>query len=140
LEKGHGIKVDAQDNVWLSDANGGIVLKLSPEGKLLQTIRMRGKRGDWDEAKGQRLLWQPLDVAFAPNGDIYIAQGHANESPNDAGWRPTIASARRGSSTGPQAANSQGQWYGNQIGPGKFSMAHGIACGPAQWRCLDRRP
>ena len=38
LEKGHGIKVDAQDNVWISDANGGIVLKLSPQGRLLQTI------------------------------------------------------------------------------------------------------
>jgi hypothetical protein len=27
----------------------------------------------------------PLDLAFAPNGDIYIGEGHANESPSDAG-------------------------------------------------------
>ena len=24
-------------------------------------------------------------IAFAPNGDVYIGEGHANESPNDAG-------------------------------------------------------
>jgi len=130
LEKGHGIKVDAQDNVWISDANGSILLKLSPEGKLLQTIGVRGRRGDWNEAKGQRLLWQPLDVAFAPNGDIYIAQGHANESPNDTDLAPDnrIGAARILHLD--RNGKFKGQWYGNQIGPGKFSMAHGIAVDP----------
>ena len=130
LEKGHGIKVDASDNVWISDANGGIVLKLSPQGKLLQTIGVRGKRGDWDEAKSQHLLWQPLDVAFAPNGDIYIAQGHANESPNDVESEPgnRIGSARILHLD--RSGKFLGQWYGNQIGPGKFSMAHGVAVDP----------
>jgi len=130
LEKGHGIKVDAQDNVWISDANGGIVLKLSGQGKLLRTFGVRGMRGDWDEVKGRRLLWQPLDVAFAPNGDIYIAQGHANESPND-------AEAALDNSVGAarilhldRNGKFIGQWYGNQIGPGKFSMAHGVAVDP----------
>ena len=82
-EKAHGMAIDAEDNVWICDANGATVMKLSPEGKLLATMGVRGKRGDWDEAKGQRLLWQPMDLAFAANGDIYIAEGHANESPND---------------------------------------------------------
>jgi sugar lactone lactonase YvrE len=92
---------------------------------------VRGKRGDWDEAKGQRLLWQPLDVAFAPNGDIYIAQGHANESPNDTELAPgnRIGAARILHLD--RNGKFIGQWYGNQIGPGKFSMAHGIAVDPA---------
>jgi sugar lactone lactonase YvrE len=130
LEKGHGIKVDAHDNVWISDANGGIVLKLGPDGKLLQTIGVRGKRGDWNEAAGRRLLWQPLDVAFAPGGDIYIAQGHANESPNDADLAPEnhVGAARILHLDG--NGKFKRQWYGNQIGPGKFSMAHGIAVDP----------
>jgi sugar lactone lactonase YvrE len=130
LEKGHGIKVDAHDNVWISDANGGIVLKLGPDGKLLQTIGVRGKRGDWNEAAGRRLLWQPLDVAFAPGGDIYIAQGHAKESPNDADLAPEnhVGAARILHLDG--SGKFKGQWYGNQIGPGKFSMAHGIAVDP----------
>src|SRR3954471_21601272 len=64
LEKGHGIKVDPFDNVWITDANLAIAMKFNPEGKLLTTIGVRNKRGDWDEGRGQRLLWQPLDVAF----------------------------------------------------------------------------
>ncbi len=130
LEKGHGIKVDGQDNVWISDANGAIVLKLSPQGKLLQTIGVRGKRGDWNEAKSQRLLWQPLDVAFAPNGDIYIAQGHGNESPNDAELAPDNRVGASRILHLDRSGKFLGQWYGNQIGPGKFSMAHGIAVDP----------
>jgi hypothetical protein len=39
------------------------------------TIDAQGKSGAWDEAKGTRLLWQPLAVAFAPNGDMYIGEG-----------------------------------------------------------------
>ena len=130
LEKGHTIKVDPQDNVWISDANGGIVLKLSPEGKLLMTLGVRGKRGEWDEAKGQRLLWQPLDVAFAPNGDVFIAQGHGNESPNDTGLAPgnEVGAARILHLD--RNGKFINQWYGNQIGPGKFGSAHGVGVDP----------
>ena len=73
--------VDADDNVWICDANGATVMKLSADGRLLMTIGTKGHRGDWKEAKGQRLLWQPLMLAFARNGDIYIGEGHANRSP-----------------------------------------------------------
>src|SRR5258705_1586411 len=82
-DKAHGMAVDKNDNVWITDNGQATVMKLSPEGKLLMTIGTKGQRGDWVEEKGQRLLWQPVMVAFAPGGDIYIAGGHANESPND---------------------------------------------------------
>src|SRR5262245_31958399 len=82
-QKAHGIAVDREDNVWIADADGATVMKLSPQGGLLMTMGVRGQRGDWDEAKGQRLLWQPVMIAFGQNGDIYIGEGHANESPND---------------------------------------------------------
>jgi sugar lactone lactonase YvrE len=130
MEKAHGIKIDAQDNVWICDANKAVVLKISPAGKLLLTLGVTGKRGDWDEAKGRRLLWQPLDVAFGKNGDIYIAEGHGNESPNDTGLEPgnTIGAARVIHLD--RNARFINQWYGNVIGQGKFSMAHGIAVDP----------
>ena len=32
--KAHGIKVDAQDNVWICDANGSTIKKISPDGKV----------------------------------------------------------------------------------------------------------
>ena len=84
-DKAHGMAVDAEDNVWITATNGATVMKLSPEGRLLLTIGETGRRGDWNEADGQRLLWQPVMVAFAANGDVYIGQGHGNESPNDTG-------------------------------------------------------
>jgi sugar lactone lactonase YvrE len=128
--KAHGMAIDADDNVWICDENGDTVMKLSPQGKLLMTIGVRGQRGDWDEAKGQRLLWQPLHLAFAPNGDIYIGEGHANESPNDTDKSPTnrIGAARV------LHLDKNGkyinQWFGNHAGQGHFSMVHGIAINP----------
>ncbi len=130
-EKAHGMAIDADDNVWICDANGATIMKLSPAGKLLMTLGVRGKRGDWNEAKGQRLLWQPLDLAFAPNGDIYIGEGHSNESPNDTdsgdpanniGAARVIHLDKNGKFIN--------QWYGNSIGQGKFSMVHGLAVDP----------
>jgi hypothetical protein len=55
--KAHGMAIDTQDNIWICDENGDTVMKLIPEGKLLMTLGMKGQRGDWDEAKGHRLLW-----------------------------------------------------------------------------------
>ena len=130
--KAHGMAIDSQDNVWICDADGATIMKLSPEGKLLLTLGEKGRRGDWNEAKGQRLLWQPLDLAFAPNGDIYIGEGHANESPNDADSGDpvnNIGAARVIHLD--KDGKFINQWYGNSIGQGKFSMVHGIAIDPA---------
>ena len=66
--KAHGIAVDAQDNLWITDAAGAVAKKISPDGKVLMTIGTRGHRGDWDEAKGQRLLWEPMMVGFQCQG------------------------------------------------------------------------
>ena len=40
--KAHGMAIDAEDNIWICDENGDTVMKLSPEGKLLMTIGVRG--------------------------------------------------------------------------------------------------
>jgi len=128
--KAHGMKIDAQDNIWICDANGSTVKKISPEGKLLMTLGVRGERGDWDEAKGQRLLWQPVQVDFASNGDIYIFEGHANESPNDVDFSPTnnVGAARVIHLD--KNGKFINQWYGNSIGQGKFAQTHGSAVDP----------
>jgi hypothetical protein len=129
--KAHGMKVDAQDNAWIMDEASAVIRKISPDGKVLATIGTPGHRGDWDEAKGQRLLWEPVMIDFTPNGDMFIFEGHHNESPNDA--------------DGPDPTNRIGaprvihldknlkfinQWYGNSGGPGKFTGAHGSAVDP----------
>ena len=131
LLKAHGMRIDAQDNVWICDSNTSVVEKISPDGKLLLTLGTMGHRGDWDESRGQHLLWQPVDIAFAANGDFFIAEGHANESPNDV--------------DGPDATSNSGaarvlhfdknarfinQIYGDSVGQGRFSMAHGVGVDP----------
>jgi len=131
IYKAHGIAIDAQDNVWICDADGSIVMKLSPEGKLLLTLGTRKKRGDWVEAQDQRLLWQPMDIAFGPHGDIYIAEGHADESPNDtdSGDPSNMIGAARVLHFD-KNAHFVNQWYGNAWGPGKFESVHGIGVDP----------
>ena len=82
----HGIHVDAEGNVWVTDAPGpGVaggtatsdkgqqVMKFSPDGKLLLTLGKAGVMGTDTETFNQ-----PADVAVAQNGDIFVADGHGN--------------------------------------------------------------
>jgi hypothetical protein len=130
-EKAHGMAVDAEDNVWITAAGSATVMKISPEGKLLLKLGQTGRRGDWDESKGQRLLWEPVMVAFGPTGDVFIGEGHANESPNDTDSDDpanNIGAARI------IHLDKNGkfihQWFGNEVGQGKFSSSHGLAVDP----------
>jgi len=129
--KAHGMAIDAEDNIWICDENGDTVMKISPDGRLLMTLGVPGTRGDWDEAKGQRLLWQPLHLAFASNGDIYIGMGHANESPNDTDRSPENKSGAARVLHLDKNGKFINQWFGNNAGQGHFSMVHGIAINPA---------
>ncbi len=131
LDKPHGLAVDADNNVWICDTSGATVQKISADGKLLFTLGQHGRPGDWDEAKGQRLLWQPISIAFAKDGSAYIAEGHANESPNDTG--SSDAANRSGAARIIHVAKDGkfiAQWYGNTFGPGKFFQAHDVAVDP----------
>jgi DNA-binding beta-propeller fold protein YncE len=130
-EKAHGMAVDPEDNVWITAASSATVMKISPDGKLLLTLGQKGRRGDWDEEKGQRLLWEPVMIAFAPNGDVYIGEGHANESPNDTGLDDpanNIGASRIIHVD--KNGKFKNQWFGNEVGQGKFSSAHGLAVDP----------
>jgi hypothetical protein len=129
--KAHGMAVDAQDNVWILDTGKATAKKVSPDGKLLMTIGTEGHPGDWDEAKGQRLLWEPVMIALGPKGDIYISEGHANESPNDTDSDDptnTLGAARIIHLD--KDGKFINQWYGNNVGQGKFVDAHGLAIDP----------
>jgi DNA-binding beta-propeller fold protein YncE len=91
----HGMSVDRDGNVWVADASdngtlaprgvipagpgaratkGNQVFKFSPDGKLLLTL---GKAGGAAEPS---FFFQPNDVEVAPNGDIFVAEGHDGEA------------------------------------------------------------
>ena len=69
----HGLTVDHEDNVWVTDARRHQVLKFSNDGKLLQTLGAQDVPG----LDGKHFN-KPTDVAVAPNGDIYVADGYGN--------------------------------------------------------------
>jgi DNA-binding beta-propeller fold protein YncE len=86
----HGIHVDRDGNVWVADARaagpddlkqfpgesskGSVVVKFSPEGKVLLTLGKPGVRGNPPEA-----LTDPTDVVTDPgNGDVYVAESHSD--------------------------------------------------------------
>jgi len=85
----HGIWIDQQGDVWVADTqsnmearrgepapagtvpNGDQILKFSPQGKLLMRLGTPGVYGHDDTHFNQ-----PSDVITAPNGDIFVADGH----------------------------------------------------------------
>lgn len=129
--KAHGMAVDADDNVWILDTGLATATKLSPDGKVLMRLGERGRRGDWDEPKGQRLLWEPVMIAFGKNGDLYIAEGHGNESPNDTDSNdPANQSGSARILQFDKGGKFIRQWFGNDVGEGKFANAHALGVDP----------
>jgi sugar lactone lactonase YvrE len=76
----HGMHVDPEGNVWIADAVGyapvpegwgHVVYKFSPEGELLMTLGQKGVAGE-----GEDTFNKPSDVLVAPDGSIFVADGH----------------------------------------------------------------
>ncbi|XP_050433416.1 peptidyl-alpha-hydroxyglycine alpha-amidating lyase 2-like [Adelges cooleyi] len=70
----HGITIDHQGNVWVTDVAMHQVFKFSP-GANRPSLTF-GKR--FENGKGYRTLCQPTSVAIASTGDIFIADGYCN--------------------------------------------------------------
>src|SRR3989441_2259903 len=135
----HGFTVDAQGNVWVSDANanetvlglsakdesglvrGHQVFKMSPTGKVLMTLGKKGVKGN-----GPDTFDQPTGIAVAPNGDIFVTDGHGK---NDR----VVKFSKDGKFIK--------TWGHHGAGPGEFEQPHDISIGGSQKRVYiaDRR-
>lgn len=76
----HGFAVDKDGNIWATDGQGKDgkgqqVFKFSPEGKVLLTLGKAGVAGN-----GPDTFNAPSDVVTAPNGDIFVADGHGGDT------------------------------------------------------------
>jgi DNA-binding beta-propeller fold protein YncE len=76
----HGFFADRDGNVWVTDGRGGngkgqTAMKFSPDGRVLMTLGKPGVAGD-----GQDTFNSPSDVLVAPNGDIFVADGHGEKT------------------------------------------------------------
>jgi peptidylamidoglycolate lyase len=69
----HGLTIDEEDNVWMTDVGLHQVFKFDPEGNLLLALGERGVPGE-DLAHFN----MPTDVAIAPDGTFFISDGYMN--------------------------------------------------------------
>ena len=119
----HGIHVDADGNVWVTDfagnregTRGHQVFKFSPEGDVLLTLGTAGQPGS-----GPGQFNQPNDVTTGPDGSIYVADGHSGQNAN-----PPEGSTGRIMKFSPEGEFIM-EW--GEIGPahGQFRTPHALA-------------
>jgi DNA-binding beta-propeller fold protein YncE len=69
----HGLFSASDGTVWVTDGKKQIVVQLAPDGRALRTLGKPGVAGD-----GPDEFNSPSDVLVAPNGDIFVADGHGD--------------------------------------------------------------
>jgi len=110
----HSITFDKDGNFWITDqgrnGKGDQVFKFSPEGKVLMTLGKAGVPGD-----GPDTFNQPNAVAVAPNGDLFISDGHNVGRGNARVVKFT------------KDGKFIKQWGGHGSAPGQFEMPHALA-------------
>ena len=72
IKTAHGLRVDRDENVWVTDIGTHRVFKFDPAGKLLLALGT-GKPGQDDNQ-----FDRPTDVAFGSNGEFYVSDGYGN--------------------------------------------------------------
>jgi DNA-binding beta-propeller fold protein YncE len=139
----HGFTVDDDGNLWATDVNdketvlgmsarnadgvvmGQEVLKLSADGKVLMVLGREGVAGN-----GEDTFDRPTGVAIAPNGDIFVSDGH---NPNKFGTARIVKFSKDGKFIK--------AWGHKGAAPGDFDEPHDIFLGGSQNRIYvaDRR-
>ncbi len=102
----HQLRIDGDGNVWLVDSGLHVVRKYSSKCELLLTLGTKGIPGE-----GPAHFNRPTDVAVAPSGDVFVADGYGNNRivHFDAG------------------GNFVKSWGELGVAPGQFSLPHSIA-------------
>jgi len=124
----HAIRIDADDNVWLTDEHYGQFFKFTTDGKLRQTIGVRDKRSDtgvpdddysstaWKKVThGGGPFNLPTDIIVAPDGAYFMSDGYGNARVHK--FSPNLTLIK--------------SWGEPGNAPGQFNLPHGL------W--IDRR-
>lgn len=105
----HGITIDRENNVFLTDVALHQVFKFTPDGRLLFAVG-EPRVGKWDATHFN----QPTDIAIRPDGSFYVSDGYVNSR---------VAMFDR---NGKWLA----EWGTKGAGAGQFSNPHGISFVP----------
>jgi len=101
----HSVRVDPQGNIWIVDAPGHVIYKMNPERKELMRLGTKGIAGT-----GPNNFNLPTDVAFAPDGEVYVTDGY--------GSARVVKYSREG--------KYLLQWGKRGKGPGEFGLPHNL--------------
>ena len=105
----HGIHVDPEGNIWVTDVGRHQVLKfaLNDTSKPILTIGQQNEPG-----KDKTHFCQPSDIAVLRSGDFYVSDGYCNSR--------IVKYSRDG--------KYLMEWYSNEEGqPGHFQIPHALA-------------
>jgi len=119
----HAIRFDEEGFLWLTDGHLMQFMKFTADGKLLQTIGVRGQRSDTGVPPDDlsSTAWKrvthsggpfniPTDIAFAADGTMFMTDGYGN------------ARVHKFSADGQHLMS----WGDPGKGPGHFNLPHGI--------------
>jgi DNA-binding beta-propeller fold protein YncE len=120
----HAVKVDKQDNIWVTDKGSDMVIKFNPEGRVIMVFGRKQEASD-EGTEALKHTHPPLppvdgqfrqvtDVTWDAAGNTYISDGYINSR---------VAKV-----------DKDGNWiksFGEPgSGPGQFLQPHSIATGP----------
>jgi DNA-binding beta-propeller fold protein YncE len=101
----HSVRVDPQGGTWVVDAPGHVIYKLNADWKESMHLGTTGVSGT-----GPNNFNLPTDIAFAPNGDLYVTDGYAGAR--------VVKYSREG--------KYLLQWGTRGKGPGEFGLPHNL--------------
>ena len=74
----HSIRLDSEQNVWTTDAATSQIYKFTKDGKKLMEIAVGGQPNPCRNILQTPGFCGTTDIAFAPNGHLFITDGYAN--------------------------------------------------------------
>jgi len=77
LKSSHGIRVDPDGNLWGADVKGHVLIKYSPQGRVLMVVGQR--QGTPGNNASKDAFNEPTGFAFGSDGSIYVSDGYVNQ-------------------------------------------------------------
>lgn len=100
IQAPHGLRLDRDENLWVTDTGHHLVLKFSPQGKLLLALGTSDKPGT-----GESQFNKPTDIAFGAADEVYISDGYGNSRVVQFDTRGKFVKTWGKSGTGPGELN-----------------------------------
>src|SRR3974390_874881 len=112
FDRPHGLRIDAQDNIWATDGAANLVYKFKRSGRLEMVLGVKGQTGEWHPYGHLRLFNEPNEAVVGPTGDIFVLQGHGKGE----------ACVHKFDKDG----NFIKTWGKKGKGPGEFNLPHSL--------------